>query len=828
MLSEPPTQSPITPLRGLHNGPAIHAAVAALQGTLVVPVAAATKRPLITTGRGHREGALRDSDAVLNLHAQLFRNYGVMPDWAIVTGYGLAVLDVDRGGESAVADLAANDPEITAWLSATGQVRTGSGGRHYYGTHPVGVKVRSRTGVLAPRVDVRGDGGIAVVPDSRHRSGGHYVLDTDLNLNTAAAAEARDARTMFISLRERSDDLAPEQVPVYALPIPAALLGLIVDDDAKEVETPTSPTPPEVSNATARRRFAGLVRMVENVERGQSNSALNNAAGVAAALRIDRAEAEQQLVGAVMRRPHSEAPEVRRREARNTFASGWEWGTANPCEALKKRADTRTISTTPTTPTAPAQTVAPPCPATHEERRARGRADNDLQDTMTTDDNAERLDDLGEAFFEARPALRNLRDFARARHVAPWALLGVVLARVAAAVPPSVVLPPTRGSVASLNFFVAICGLSGSGKSAVMEAARDFLIVEGGVKPLETAPGSGEGLIAAYVHTKLENGKVRRTQTRRSVLLEVDEVQALGSLTSRTASTLMPFLKSAWSGKMLATQNADPTRQRRVDPHEYRLAIVAGVQPANASILLDDAAGGFPQRWLWLPTFDPGMLPRGQSFTEPRPLRWRVPIENAKIHTDGTTTLPGRTVMQLPNEAVEAILDAAEAQNRPIGAAPATGTDALDGHALLSRTKVAALLALLDGRAVEVTSDDRLLAGIVMDMSDRTRSEIIGVNAQSARVDADKKAERQGRTAAIAEDAQAEAKTVRILRNLERYLADGEEWPRAALRRKLRSSDRDAFDHALDRLVGSGLVIAEDRETANGPATYLRATGGTK
>ena len=81
---------------------------------------------------------------------------------------------------------------------------------------------------------------------------------------------------------------------------------------------------------------------------------------------------------------------------------------------------------------------------------------------MTTDDNAERLDDLGEAFFEARPALRNLRDFARARHVAPWALLGVVLARVAAAVPPSVYCRPTHGTVASLNFFVAICGLSGS------------------------------------------------------------------------------------------------------------------------------------------------------------------------------------------------------------------------------------------------------------------------------------------------------------------------------------------------------------------------------
>lgn len=430
---------------------------------------------------------------------------------------------------------------------------------------------------------------------------------------------------------------------------------------------------------------------------------------------------------------------------------------------------------------------------------------------------------IEEEFFSSRPLFGRLRDFARARRVSPWALLGAILTRAAAAVPPSVVLPPTIGSVASLNIFTALCGVSGSGKSAVTETARDFLLIEGGVETLETSPGSGEGLISAYVHSAPENGKVKSVQARASVQLEVDEVQALGSLTSRTASTLQPFLKSAWSGKMLATQNADPARQRWVGAHKYRLSITAGVQPANASILLDDTAGGFPQRWLWLPTYDPGMLRRDAEVTEPEPFTWYAPVAMTRSEADGPIVLPGRTVMQLPDEAVEAILDAAEKRNRPIGTPLATA-DALDGHALLSRAKVAALLALLDSRAELISSEDWALAGVVMEVSDSTRGEIIAVNAQTARDEADKKAERQGRNAAIAADTQADIRVAKTAEKIVAKLNKGEQ-PRGQFKNDLRRY-REEFDEALERLLETGIVEVVERKNSQGNLTeYLRRAG---
>jgi hypothetical protein len=69
-----------------------------------------------------------------------------------------------------------------------------------------------------------------------------------------------------------------------------------------------------------------------------------------------------------------------------------------------------------------------------------------------------------EEFWDARPVLRHIRDFARARRVGPWALLGCVLVRVVAAVPPNVVLPAMIGGNASLNLFLGVVSVSGGGK----------------------------------------------------------------------------------------------------------------------------------------------------------------------------------------------------------------------------------------------------------------------------------------------------------------------------------------------------------------------------
>jgi hypothetical protein len=53
--------------------------------------------------------------------------------------------------------------------------------------------------------------------------------------------------------------------------------------------------------------------------------------------------------------------------------------------------------------------------------------------------------EVGDDFWEKTDVLGHIRDFARARLVSPWAMLGVVLARVVARIPPTVQLPPLVG-----------------------------------------------------------------------------------------------------------------------------------------------------------------------------------------------------------------------------------------------------------------------------------------------------------------------------------------------------------------------------------------------
>jgi hypothetical protein len=82
---------------------------------------------------------------------------------------GVLVLDVDprSGGETALGELEAR------WgsLPATVESRTGGGGRHLYfaaSADPV------PSAVLAPGVELKGEGGLAVLPPSRHASGRRY------------------------------------------------------------------------------------------------------------------------------------------------------------------------------------------------------------------------------------------------------------------------------------------------------------------------------------------------------------------------------------------------------------------------------------------------------------------------------------------------------------------------------------------------------------------------------------------------------------------------------------------------------------------------------
>ncbi len=92
---------------------------------------------------------------------------------SVVTGAvsGIVVLDVDpkHGGEESLA----REVGRRGALPDTVEAKTGGGGRHLYFRHP-GFEVRNRAG-LAPGLDLRGDGGVIIVPPSIHPSGKPYL-----------------------------------------------------------------------------------------------------------------------------------------------------------------------------------------------------------------------------------------------------------------------------------------------------------------------------------------------------------------------------------------------------------------------------------------------------------------------------------------------------------------------------------------------------------------------------------------------------------------------------------------------------------------------------
>lgn len=319
-------------------------------------------------------------------------------------------------------------------------------------------------------------------------------------------------------------------------------------------------------------------------------------------------------------------------------------------------------------------------------------------------------------FWQARPELAHVRQAAHAAARSADAVLGVTLAHVATLTPPTLRLPAPVGTPGTLDVAVALIGPSGTGKSGATDVAGLLLpIVDPDVAVVSI--GSGEGLIESYLELVDEvgdDGKNRKAkrQTRRAVLAMLDEGQALGELGGRKGSTLMPTIRSAWSGGRLGQANASEDRRRQLAPGEYRFALVAGFQTEHATTLLDDAAGGTPQRFAFFAASDPATP--DEAPADPGPLDWRPPIHQAGP-------------MPLDLEVAATIRRAALARTRG-----EVVVDPLGAHRDLGRLKIAGLLAILAGRT-NIDANDWHLAGMVLDASDRVRGGIVWAAQHRAR-----------------------------------------------------------------------------------------------
>lgn len=398
-------------------------------------------------------------------------------------------------------------------------------------------------------------------------------------------------------------------------------------------------------------------------------------------------------------------------------------------------------------------------------------------------------------FWSSRPLLAHVQQYARARRVAPWAVLGCVLARVVAATPPVIVLPPLIGGHASLNLFVGLVGASGSGKGAAERVAAECLRL--GQTLTSATTGSGEGIAHGYV--RREKGEIVKHNESMSVLYTVPEIDTLSALGARQGATLMPELRRAWSGEQLGFQYVDPTKRLIVDAHSYRMCLVAGIQPARAATLLDDSDGGTPQRFIWCNAID-RHAPDEQPAT-PEPMTWPRPSFTALTTRDPFGT--GRSELSVCDEARRVVDEARLARVRGEG-------DALDGHALLARLKTAAALSIADGRC-DVSDDDWQLAGTVMKQSDATRAAVAQTLSGAERQRNVMRAEAEADRTMIVSDREHDAALRRACRAVLRKLqaVDEHRANRKTLRTAVQYRDRVLYDEACAKLASTGQIDAD-------------------
>ncbi|MGW5314517.1 hypothetical protein [Nocardia thailandica] len=391
-------------------------------------------------------------------------------------------------------------------------------------------------------------------------------------------------------------------------------------------------------------------------------------------------------------------------------------------------------------------------------------------------------------FWTARPELAHIHAFARARRAGPWATLGVVLAHGIAATEPNVRLPPTVGRAASLNLFCALVGASGGGKGAAEGAAADAVTFVGPLgRRIETEQlpvGSGEGIARTFLPSA-DGDRITRA------LFSVPEVDTLAALGSRQGSTIMGELRKVFMGEQIGFANANKATRTPVAAHSFRAAVVVGVQPLRAAALFNDADGGTPQRFVWLPVSDPD-APDERPET-PQPLKVQV-TEFAAEQVD----------MPIP-EVARATIDA-----HRLAALRGGAPNPLDSHTLLTRLKVAAALAILAGRC-HVDEEDWTLSATVMRVSDMTRARALDTIADKAATDARSKAEFRAMLDGFSEDRREDRDRTRtrraILRCLDRRHGDV---TRREFREVVDAKLRHLLDDVLTELESDGFIVSKE------------------
>lgn len=454
-----------------------------------------------------------------------------------------------------------------------------------------------------------------------------------------------------------------------------------------------------------------------------------------------------------------------------------------------------------------------------------------------TDSKRALLANLPREFWDARERFHRIRQAAWRNGASGDVAFLTVLCRCAAMVSPKLTFDLGRGE-GSLSLFGGAIGGTGTGKSMSVEAGQGIVIApaylvdqDGDIDPDKFKDGiplgSGEGLAEAYMGTvERETGELHqrnsgrfakgdpvtekvRDQVRQHVFYYVDEGEVLTKTgNDRKGTTIWQALRTAWIGGALGQQNARDETTRLIGRRKYSLGMVVGYQPETVQVLLADGGPGTPQRFLWASAIDPAL-----PLSRPDPVRpfWLPLSDERGQPITGLITGPQWLADELWQTRVNVVHG-----EETVGQ--------LDSHKDLMRCKLAALLAVIDGR-MAVVDEDWQLAGVVWDTSCAIRDHMVEFGRRELRQQAEQQTEayvnREERVhvARLTADGAVDRVARWIGRRVyERAEAGRDAETRAAVRHGLSNDDRKYFDAAFDLAQTRLWIATEGRVTLPGSA----------
>jgi hypothetical protein len=392
-------------------------------------------------------------------------------------------------------------------------------------------------------------------------------------------------------------------------------------------------------------------------------------------------------------------------------------------------------------------------------------------------------------FWNERPWLTHTRDAAWSSYSSPDAVLGSLLVRFAATVHPSIVLP----QMGTLDLFTVIVGRSGAGKSSAGKTARRLF--PGHVKGvlLDQPVGSGEGLIQSFMGYVDQDGNpcsptkkgAERVQRYHGMHYVTDEGTGLVSQAVRMGSTLVPTLCQAWMGETLGQRNADPTRDRTLPAGKARITASINMQMANGYLLFDESYSsvGLAQRMLSLSAVDPTIATYG--FEAPAwPGELKLPMPPIITGSENQ--------MEVADEIAEHL-----AAVRKQAHDPRVVIEPLDTHLGLLQLKVAAIIALIEGRFSVSIADWRLAQQIIN----------VHLRVRSALFDEKRKADtRRIEGLVIHEQSVGEKRDAAMLSATVDFILKRIDEGKTLGQGALSAAKRDYYDQAMQHLEERGVV----------------------